>query len=101
MNFANSEAVQPYKAIDGMIPLSESFRPVDSTHTITDAEGNIWYQITANGYQRECDTFFWPGDPTNDNNHMGQLPPSVKEIATRREMRSTVSNQKVVYFRDK
>ena len=29
MNFANSEAVQPCKAIDGMIPLSESFRPVD------------------------------------------------------------------------
>ena len=27
MNFANSEAVQPCKAIDGMIPLSESFRP--------------------------------------------------------------------------
>ena len=89
MNLANSEAVHPCKDINGMIPLSESFRPVDSTHTITDADGNVWNQIAANGYQRECDSFFWPGDPTNDNNQMAQLPPSVKEIATRRGMRST------------
>ena len=64
-------------ALDGanMITIAELFRPVTSNHTVTDSDGNVWQQITATGYQRQCDKFFWPVNPLNNNNFLGQLPP--------------------------
>jgi hypothetical protein len=67
--------------MDGKIPFTEVFRPVNTKKIIVDNYGKEWLQITALGYKRVCDNFFWPANPTNNNNHLNQLPPTVEEVA--------------------
>jgi len=58
----------------------EAFHPIQSDKIITDNEGNIWKQITALGWQRQEDKFFWPANPTNKDNTFGSLPPTIEEL---------------------
>ena len=68
----------------GEVCWTEMFRPVESNNTLTDGYGNVWKQITALGWNRECDDFFWPANPTNINNHMGTLPHTVAQVIAMR-----------------
>ena len=72
--------------LSGKVYWTESFRHVKSNNNnIVDEEGNKWIQITATGYSRVCDNFFWPFDPRNTDNWMGSLPHTVSQVATMRE----------------
>ena len=77
--------VNVLRDVNGNIPISEMFRPVLSNNVITDSNGKQWKQITALGWYRLEDKFFWPADPTNTNNLIGNLPPTVEEIKKNRE----------------
>lgn len=63
---------------------TESFRPINSNDTKIDTQNNIWKKITANGWVRQCDNFFWPADPTSSDNYLGKFPHSVEQIKTMR-----------------
>ena len=67
--------------MNGQTPFTEVFRPVTAKYTVIDKDGNEWRQITAMGFQRICDKFFWPANPTNSNNQFNQFPPSVEEVS--------------------
>ena len=73
--------IEHNNSIMGGVPITEMFRPVNTTYTVTDRDGNKWRQITAMGFQRICDKFFWPADPTNSNNRFNRYPPSVEEMS--------------------
>ena len=72
--------------LDGNIPWTEAFRPVNSNRTITDKHGEIWKQVTALGWYRQSDKFFWPGDPTNCNNMQGCSAPTVEQVELERSL---------------
>lgn len=72
--------VTPISNIHNSIPMTEMFRPVTSNVIIVDDTGNTWKQITALGWQRQFDQFFWPFNPTNCDNVYNCLPPTIKEI---------------------
>jgi hypothetical protein len=80
MSQSNNEP-KSFSTIDGRMPISELFRPISSNMTLVDKDSNEWRQITATGYQRKCDSFFWPFNPTNTDNPYKQMPPSVDEWA--------------------
>ena len=80
----NNSHVTP-TSLSGGMPFANVFCPVNTTNTIFDAEGNEWEQITMTGYRRKCDKFFWPVDPRNKDNHLGELPPTVAEIVKMRK----------------
>ena len=42
----------------------DMFKPVLNKEIIIDSYNNEWRQITITGYQRVCDKFFWPANPT-------------------------------------
>ena len=58
--------------------------PPTNRAQVTDADGNVWNQISKAGFQREVDVFFWPAYPLDTDNFLGQLPPSVAEVAAKR-----------------
>ncbi len=58
----------------------EPFRVIDSNDIIVDSYGEKWKRITSMGWFRNSDGFFWPGDPTNSNNMMNSLPPTVSHV---------------------
>jgi hypothetical protein len=66
---------------------TESFRPVTSDKTITDQRYDLWRQITATGWERISDNYFWPCDPRNENNFIGQLPPTIIELDKERRLK--------------
>jgi len=70
---------------------TEAFRPIKSKKIIVDAVGESWTQITALGWERDSDKFFWPGDPTNTDNMMNSLPHTVDQVAIMRN-RMTAKN---------
>jgi hypothetical protein len=76
----SANQIKLQSVINGGVPFTEVFRQVDVSNTITDAEGSEWEQITAMGYRRKCDKFFWPADPRNADNHLGKLAPTVAEV---------------------
>ena len=71
--------------LNGNIPLSEAFRPVETNIFITDTHGEQWRQITAMGYVRVKDTYFWPAHPNDANNWLGRKAPTVEEIVEDRK----------------
>ena len=73
-----------YRDLNGSIPLAEAFRLITISNSIVDREGNLWEQITTTGWQRQKDEFFWPFDPTNNNNMCEIYPPSIQEVAISR-----------------
>ena len=75
------------KTLHGDVCWTESFRPIHSENTIIDVRYDIWKQITAMGYVRISDNYFWPGDPRNTNNLANQLPPTVLEIYNERKIK--------------
>ena len=67
------------------------------SQTLTDNDGNIWKRITIGkiimGYQRQCDTFCWPGNPLIPTpvkaawvgyTNKPLLPPSTIQLASNR-----------------
>lgn len=66
--------------IESEISSIEIFRPIESSNVVTDNFGHEWRQITAQGFQRKCDEFFWPADPRNTDNPYMRLPPTVEEV---------------------
>ena len=62
------------------INLEECYRLVSDNNKIQDQDNNFWIKITATGYKRIYDDFFWPFDPRNTNNPFDRLPPSINEI---------------------
>lgn len=72
----------PNTDLNGNTPITDLFRPIQTTNTILDTAGNEWKQITATGYLRKIDKFFWPFNPLNNNNIFNQFPPSIEEMKT-------------------
>ena len=72
--------------LDGQVHWSESFRgiPGAQKQVLTDKLGEKWVQETITGWRRESDGFFWPVNPTNTDNFINLLPPSVSEISETR-----------------
>jgi hypothetical protein len=72
--------------LDGQVHWSESFRaiPEAQKQMLTDKLGEKWVQETGTGWRRESDGFFWPVNPTNTENFINSLPPSVSEISETR-----------------
>ena len=72
------------KDLNGNIPLAEAFRPVISDVFITDEYGEKWNKITAVGWRRVSDNYFWPADPRNANSWLNRKAPTVDEILEER-----------------
>ena len=73
------------RAVLSTDPAIVAFAPPPKVRaTLTDADGNVWVQVSRTGFQRTVDQFFWPCNPLDENNFLGQLPPSVALIAARR-----------------
>ena len=70
--------------LNGNIPLAEAFRPVISDVFITDEHGEEWNKITAVGWCRVSDNYFWPADPRNANSWLNRKAPTVDEIVEER-----------------
>ena len=66
-------------------PLADLFRPVTRENTITDEYGEIWKQISATGYLRLSDNFFWPDNPRISSLFLGQKPPTVEQVEISRK----------------
>lgn len=67
------------------IPLSELFRPITNGQIIMDSYGKQWKQMTATGYMRLEDRFYWPADPRHTNHVMNSLPPTIAALAYSRK----------------
>lgn len=65
---------------NNLVSISHLFMPINSTNIIIDCYGNSWKQITSTGYQRVFDKFFWPFDPRDNENMLGEYPPSISEV---------------------
>ena len=73
------------RAVLSTDPAIVAFAPPPKVRaTLTDADGNVWNQVSKAGFQREVDVFFWPAYPLDTDNFLGQLPPSVAEVAAKR-----------------
>ena len=81
-----TEHNQIFRDINGQVPFSEGFRPVNSNDTLKDKQGSIWKRITGTGWVRDCDRFFWPFTPLADNT------PSVEDIRIMRERMNGKNN---------
>lgn len=68
---------EQFADVNGGIPVSEIFRPVNNKFTISTEDGEMWKQVTGTGFRRVSDQYFWPCDPRNATNFLGQMPPSV------------------------
>lgn len=68
-----------------MVPLADMFRPVTRENTITDEYSEIWKQVSATGYLRVSDNFFWPDSPTICSLFLGQKPPTVEQVQISRK----------------
>ena len=79
--------VKPCTNMNGQIHFSESFRqiPDEQKQSLVDSSGEIWIQETVTGWRRKKDNFFWPANPTDNNNQIGTLPPSVHTLAETRK----------------
>lgn len=67
--------------MDNINDVSALFKYEVSDIIITDSKGYCWKKITSNdGYQRICDKFFWPFNPLNNDNFIGEFPPSIEEV---------------------
>ena len=84
MSSSNNTQVTP-TSLNGGMPFANVFCQVNTTNDVIDAEGNEWEQITMTGYRRKCDKFFWPADPRNKDNHLGQLAPTVADVVKMRK----------------
>ena len=63
----------------------EAFRPIFSNIYVIDKDGYKWKQVSAYGWLREIDKFFWPANPTNNINLLNQYPPTVWDIIKARK----------------
>ena len=77
---------EPTRNLNGDIPITEIFRPVNTNLTITDKYGETWRQETALGFRRVSDNYFWPCDPRNNDNFMGVYPPTISDIKKQRRL---------------
>jgi hypothetical protein len=64
--------------------LCNMFTIVNSDEKITDSRDNIWNKKTISGWTRETDNFFWPFNPLNTDNPINRLPPTINQIAKKR-----------------
>ena len=69
---------------------TESFRSVKSNDILVDQHKHIWKRLTQNGWVRECDNFFWPADPTTENNYMGCFPHTVEQVLEMRKRHKAI-----------
>ena len=67
------------------IPLADLFRPIANGEIIVDSYGKQWKRMTATGYLRMEDRFYWFTDPRHANHIMKSLPPTVSALAYSRK----------------
>lgn len=88
MSNQSSTDSKPCTDLSGDVCWTESFRPINNDVTITDDREDKWIQLTVSGYYRESDNYFWPCDPTNTNNFINRLPPTILEVDAERKSKS-------------